>query len=168
MEVLPERLAVRKRGRIHAFALAGRPQHIAQLLGERGRVAADVEAHVDGKEVLLAQAWEQAGLQERSLAEPRLAEEHGERCAGHSSDEVLGLGVATVEIVARVFFEGLEPRPGVVRVELAFDRRGRERLVHRASRRRAARTTRSASDEVSRPSGAPTKLKSRNMRYATS
>ena len=79
-----------------------------------------IEPQVERKEVGFAEPREHAGLEERTLAEARLAEEHGERLPAHEADEFLGLLFPPEEEPAEILGECGEPRPR----RLAGDQRG--------------------------------------------
>ena len=118
MEKLPERFT-RLGGagfRPRAGARGRVGDHGLHLFARSGRAVAVIEPEVDRAEVGRAQPREDAGHEERRLAEAGLPEEHGERLALHEPGERANLGVAAVEEAALIFGERGEVGPGRIRV----------------------------------------------------
>ena len=96
--------------------VAGRLQdRLLDLLAGLRRVGGVGDAHVDRAVALAAQARHQAGAQDRGLAEPRLAEQHGEELALHAARELGDFLVAAEEEAARVLGERGEAEPRMAR-----------------------------------------------------
>ena len=89
------------------FGQSGLGRHLEDrlldLIGRRGRFRRVVDADVDRAESRPAQARHQARAQQRSLAEARLAEQHGQQLPLHAPREFRRLFVATVEVRPRFF-----------------------------------------------------------------
>ena len=117
VQVLPERAPVDAVGGVDAFLGNRAIQRVAKLIDEPRRGRPDVEPHVNREEVLFPQPGEQARFQQRGLAEPRLAKQHGHRGIDDAAQQVLGLAAAAVEIFARALVERLETRPGILPIE---------------------------------------------------
>jgi hypothetical protein len=131
VQILPERFARVERGGIDVLARNLAEETIAKLLDQPRRLRTDIQTHVDGQVVLLTQPREETRLQQRGLAETRLAEEHRERRVGNAAEQILSLRFTAMEVIARALLEGLEPRPRIVPIELGG--------VHHASLRRMSR-----------------------------
>ena len=121
MQEFPQRFAVDRRPRpgptAHRYGRAqDRLLDLFRGLG-RGRV---VDAHVDRAVALLPQARDDAGVEDRSLAEPGLSEQDRQQLALHAAGEFGDLLVAAVEEAARLFGERGQTRPGLLRIDRGF------------------------------------------------
>ena len=119
VQELPERLAGGRDARLGPLAgmTCGLQDRLLDLLAGLRRVGGVGDAHVDRAIALAAQARHQAGAQDRSLAEPRLAEQHGEELALHATRELGDLLVAAEEESPRVLGERGEAEPGMAIVD---------------------------------------------------
>src|SRR5947207_15206866 len=118
------------------------------LLGGWRGLARIVDAHVHGAVTHRPEPRNDAGAQDRGLAETRLAEQQGKRLALHAPDELRDLILAAVEVRARLFAERVQPEPRMLRVD----------------RRLRLRSTRSACLFVLRPRGVTSCLAQRLRR----
>ena len=117
VEIFPERGA-RDSGRgLHAMGRALGADRRVQLLGQRRRIVTQLQPHIDRQKVLLAQLREQAGPQQRGLAQAGLAEQHRQRRAPDRPQQAQHVLVAAMEIVLRGLGERQQARPGLVRGE---------------------------------------------------
>ena len=107
----------------------GLQDRLLDLLAGLGRVGGVGDADVNRAIAVPAQARHEPGAQDRRLAEPGLAEQHGEELALHAARELGDFLVAAVEEVARGLGEGIEAEPGMALV----DRRRRRRPSVRRS-----------------------------------
>ena len=115
VQVLPQALALVRRGAVHVVLGDFGLQRGGGLLDERGRAVAHVEPDIDRQDVLLSQPREQPGLHQRGLAQARLAEQDGERRLAHEAQQLGGLGIAAAEKTLRRLVERAQARPGVLR-----------------------------------------------------
>ncbi len=86
VKTLPERLGLLARANLPAAACVddGPRDRGDDLLGKPRRRGCVIEANRNGEVALGPQAGEEPGMQERRLAQARLAEEHGQVLSSHS------------------------------------------------------------------------------------
>jgi hypothetical protein len=119
VQELPQRLARDRRAGTGPVPRLGRHpvDRLLDLLGGRRRLGGVVDADVDRTEARTPQPGRQPRAQQRSLAEARLAEQHGQQLALHTAGKFRRLVVATVEIRAGLFRIARETQPRVFRVD---------------------------------------------------
>src|SRR6266567_6528683 len=132
VEELPQRLSGRRDADLRPLAglLRRAEDRGLDLLGRRRGLARIVDANVHGAVTHRPKSGDDTGAQDRGLAEARLPEQQREGLALHTARELRDFVLATVEIRARLFAEGVQPEPRVLRV----DRRLRPRAPRSARR----------------------------------
>ncbi len=117
IKVLPRRVAALG-GRDLDVGFGRRALHFAHDLDEGiRRLRRVVDADIDGQKPFAAQKGEDAGAQQRRLAQAREPEEDDGRRPPHHGEQSRGLGLAAVKIRLVPLPEGLETRPRVLRIE---------------------------------------------------
>src|SRR5437763_11624157 len=118
VEELPQRLSCRRDADLRPLAglLRRAEDRGLDLFGRRRGLARIVDANVHRAITDRPEPRDDAGAQDRGLAEARLPEQQGEGLALHTARELRDFFLATVEIRARLFAEGVEPEPRVLRV----------------------------------------------------
>lgn len=119
VEELPEGLAASGLRRLDAGRRGGTGDRRLDLSREGEAARGVVEANVDWKDVAFTQAGEDAGLEERGLAEAGEAEENGQALAQDQAMEGVGLDLPALEEVAVRFAERRQARPRVLGVDRA-------------------------------------------------
>src|SRR6185436_9581502 len=117
VQQLPQALARARGGRLHPPGGALAQQRAAHLLVVLGAALGVVEPDVHGKEARLPQHGEEAGPEQRALAQPRHPVEQRERLAADQAQQVFALLVTAVEVLLRRLGKGDQPRPGVLPVD---------------------------------------------------
>jgi hypothetical protein len=102
---------------VHPIALEFLSDTIADLLGEGPRRGRKIQTHEHRKEPFRAQAWKKACLQERCLAEPRLAVQQDERFITREPRQSLDLAIAAVEKGLPRLRKRVESRPRMLDVQ---------------------------------------------------
>ena len=102
VQELPQRLSLDRRARPRPVpgGHGGLEDRLLDLLGGWRRLGRIVDTHVHRAVAFAAQPRHEAGSQQRGLAEPGLAEQHGEVLALHTARELGRLVVAAVEVGA--------------------------------------------------------------------
>ncbi len=111
VEKEPEAGVGRKlRERREARAVESTANLVDDLLAERRRVVV-AQAQIHGKEPSVAQAWEQAGVEQRRLAQPAAAEEHGQRLVLDALEKIEQLRFAPEKVTPHFFAERSQAEP---------------------------------------------------------
>ena len=107
MQKFPQRLALDRDAYLGPLTRAARrlSDRLFDLHGRLRSLARVIDAHIDRAVALRAQARDEAGAQDGSFAEARLAEEHGQEFALHPARKFRDLILAPVEVGARLFRE---------------------------------------------------------------
>ena len=126
VEELPQRFTLRRDADLRPLTglLRRAEDRGLDLLGGRRGFARIVDAHVHRAVAHRSEPRDDAGAQDRGLAEPGLPEQQCQGLALHAPRELSDFVLATVEVRARFFAERVEPEPRVLRVD--------RRLRHRA------------------------------------
>src|SRR6185437_16329790 len=130
MEEFPQRFAGNRDADVRPLPgrFARAEDRLLDLLARRRRVARIVDAHVDRAEAERAQPGNDAGAQDRSLAETGLAEQDRQELPLNAPRKLGDLLLAPVKELARLLGERDEPEPRV----LGIDRRRVRGTVERS------------------------------------
>src|SRR5262249_10542326 len=111
------------------------------LFDQRLSAGSDLHADDDRQQIAFAQPREDAGFEQRRLAEAGLAEEDGDLLIEDAAQELGGFGRAAAEELVRRFVVRRQPGPGVVAIEASLVQEVTQilRAAHCASSRRIAR-----------------------------